>query len=413
MQTPSYQRYSRQQVLDGLADTRVVFIAGARQVGKTTLAESIASREHPMRQVSLDDAGLLEAARSDPAGFIAASPTPVLIDEIQRAPELLLAIKMVVDHDRSPGQFLLTGSANIRTLTTVKDALTGRIDTVTLWPLAQSEIRESSNNVVDSLLSATPPWIEEAPIGRDAFADIATTGGYPEALERSEGRRRRWFKNYVESTLERDLRELSDAMRLEQIPHLLRLLANQSANLVSYNAIGARLDMHHATVKSYVGLLEQIYIVKRLPGWKAGLGAREAATPKAYITDSGLLSSLLGADGKRIRSDDQVTGKVFETFAIMEILKQLEWSDHDARPYHFQDSSGDIDLILEATDGSLAAVEIKTSATVSNRDTHRMRKLRDKVGDKFIAGFVLCTRAETAPMGDRIWALPISALWAQ
>ena len=365
-----------------------------------------------MRQISLDDAGLLEAARADPDGFLAASPTPVLIDEIQRAPELLLAIKRVVDHDRSPGQFLLTGSANIRTLTTVKDALTGRIDTVTLWPLAQSEIHGTSKNIVDSLFGASPPWIDGAPVGRDAFADAAAAGGFPEALGRSEARRSRWFKNYVESTLERDLRELSDAMRLEQMPHLLRLLANQSANLLSYSAIGARLKMHHATVKSYVGLLEQIYIVKRLPGWRAGLGAREAATAKAYITDSGLLANLLGANANRIRADDQVTGKVFETFAVTEIIKHLEWTDYDARAYHFQDSSGDIDLILESSDGRIAAVEMKAAATVSSRDTHRMRKLRDKLGERFAAGFLLCTRADTAPMSDRIWAVPVRALWA-
>lgn len=407
-----YQRFSRSLVLDGMNDTRVVFIAGARQVGKTTLAKDIAERDHPMHSISLDDEGSLAAARSDPVGFIAGAPTPVLIDEIQRAPKLLLAIKSVVDRDDTPGQFLLTGSANIRTLKSVRDALTGRIDTVPLWPLSQAEIHGVKANIVDSLISASPPWVENAPIGREAFADIAAAGGFPEALRRDGARRRRWFKNYVETTLDSDLRELSDAIKLDAIPGLLRLLASQSANLLSYTAAGADIGLHHATVKAYTGLLEQIYIVRRLPGWRPGLGAREASTPKLYLTDSGLLASQLGADADRIRSDDQVTGKVLETFVVTETLKHLEWSQHDVRAYHLQDNSGDIDLLLEAADGSVAALEVKAAATVSNRDTHRMRKLRDSLGDRFRAGYVICTRAETAPMGDRLWAVPVSGLWS-
>ena len=324
---------------------------------------------------------------------------------------MLLAIKQTVDHDPTPGQFLLTGSANIRTLRTVRDALTGRLDTVTLWPLSQSEIRGTSANIVDALFAASPPWIAGAAVGRDAFADAAAAGGYPEAFAREGARRGRWFKNYVETTLDRDLRELSDALKLDEIPHLLRLLATQSANLLSYTAIGSRLNLHHATVKAYTSLLEQIYIVKRLPGWRPGLGAREATTPKVYLTDAGLLTHQLGADATRIREDDQVTGKVLETFAVTEVLKQLEWSSKDARAYHYQDDSGDIDVVLEATDGSLATIEIKATASVSERDTRRMRRMRDRVGERFKAGFVLCTRAETVPMGDRIWTVPISGLW--
>ena len=295
-----------------LLDTRVVFVMGARQVGKSTLVSGVAAKGYSARLLTLDDQVTRNAALTDPAGFVAGLDRPVVLDEVQRAPDLLLAINETVDGDTRPGQFLLTGSANVLSNRKVKDALTGRMEIITLWPLAQSEIRGSRSNLIDALLAGYPPRIDDAPVGRSAFVDVVASGGYPEARNRSGRRRDRWFRDYVDTTLDRDLRDISDAYKLNEMPRLLRLLATQAAGLLNYKTVADRLQLHPDTVKSYVQLLETVFLVYRLQAWRPGLGAREVHAPKVNIVDSGLLAHLLGADADRIRTDDQVTGKVLE-----------------------------------------------------------------------------------------------------
>jgi predicted AAA+ superfamily ATPase len=407
-----YPRHLRPALLEALADTRVVFVAGARQVGKTTLTREIASGEHPMTALNLDEAATRDAASRDPAGFLAALSAPVLIDEIQHVPELLLEIKNAVDKDTTPGRFLLTGSANILTSKRVKDALTGRIETLNLWPLSQSEIRGGRINLVDACFAATPPQLTGCTVGRDAFVPIVAAGGYPEALVRSGARRARWFESYIDSTLDLDLRDISDAIKTEEMPRLLRLLAAQAANLLSYRNAATRLGLSPETVKAYVGLLEQLFLVRRLSAWRPGLGAREASTPKIYLADSGLLAALLGADVARIARDDQLTGKILENFVAMEIVKHLGWSTNRARLYHYQRDREDVDLVLERADGQMVAIEVKSRATISSQDYKWLVKLREHRDSSFAAGIVIHPREQTIPLGDRLWALPIAALWA-
>lgn len=407
-----HPRYLRPSLLEALADTRVVFLAGARQVGKTTLTREIAAGEHPMTVLSLDEAATRDAASRDPGGFLAALPGPVLIDEIQHVPELLLEIKGAVDRDPTPGRFLLTGSANILTSKKVKDALTGRIETLNLWPLAQSELQGGQLNFVDGLFDGAPPQLGGCLVGRDAFTSIVDAGGYPQALLRHGARRERWFESYVDSTLDSDLRDISDAIKVEEMPRLLRLIAAQSANLLSYRNAAARLNISHDTVKVYVGLLEQLFLVRRLRAWRPGLGAREVSTPKVYLVDSGLLAHLLGADRKRIAIDDQVTGKILENFVAMEVVKHLGWSKNRVRIYHYQRDREDVDLILERADGQIAAIEVKARATIGSQDYRWLVKLREHRGSQFVAGVVIHPREQTIPLGDRLWALPIASLWA-
>jgi uncharacterized protein len=407
-----FPRSARALILEALADTRVVFVGGARQVGKSTLARQIAADEHPAKVFSLDVQATREAALADPEGFIAGLDGPALIDEVQRAPDLLLAIKDAVDRDPTPGRFLLTGSANIVTSRRVKDALTGRLETIRLWPLAQSEIRSASDNFVDAVFAAAPPRISGAMVGRDAFVAIAAAGGYPEARARSGRRRERWFASYLETTLDRDLRDLSDARRLAEVPRLLRLLAAQAANLLSYRALATRTGLNHETVKEYVALLEGVFLVRALPAWRPGIAAREVRAPKAYLVDSGLLTHLLGADENRIATDDQVTGKVLENFVVIEVLKHAEWAAVATTAYHYRQRDEEIDLILENRAGEIAAVEVKAAATVNRRDLKPIERLRDARGERFKAGLVLCTTGQTTPLGDRLWAVPLSGLWA-
>jgi len=405
-------RYAQPLVLDALADTRVVFIAGARQAGKSTLARQIAGGEgRQITELSLDRRQTREAALADPEGFIAGLRGPAFIDEVQRAPDLLLAIKAAVDSDPTPGRFLLTGSANILTARKVKDALTGRMETIPLWPLSQSEIHGSDANFVDALFASSPPRITGAIAGRDAFVEIVAAGGYPEALQRTGHRRSRWFASYIDTTLDRDLRELSDARKLAEMPRLLRLLASQAANVLSYRSIAAKLDLSHDTVREYVGLLQTIFLIRLLPAWRPGIGAREARAPKAYMVDSGLLAHLLGADERRIARDDQVTGKTLENFVVTEVLKHADWSQIDTTAHHYRQREEEIDLVLESRGGELVAIEVKAAASVARRDIRPMERLRDAIGERFRAGVLICATTQTTPLGDRLWAVPISGLW--
>lgn len=390
-----------------------MFVGGARQVGKTTLVSDIAAHERPMAAFTLDDLATREAALADPTGFVADLPGPSFIDEIHRAPDLLLALKRAVDADTSPGRFVITGSANVLASRRIHDALPGRIDRVDMWSLAQSEIRGGTLNVVDELFAGHAPKVTGAPAGRVAFADIVAEGGYPEARVRPPGRRRnRWFANYVAGTLSRDLAELADVRRIDDAERLLGLLAAQSANLLSYRKVGVRLDMHHDTVKAYVALLEQMFLVKRLPAWRPGIGAREAATPKLYVCDSGLLAHLLGADPQRIAEDDQVTGKLCETFVVGELLRHASWSDQQPRLYHYQRDREDVDVVLENNRGDIVGVEIKAAATLRASDWKWLKKLADARGESFKAGIVVYAGEQTIPLGGRLWAVPYSGLWA-
>jgi predicted AAA+ superfamily ATPase len=405
-------RKVRDLIVEALGDTRIVLVTGARQVGKTTLAREISSGPHRLLALTLDDRATRDAAVSDPAGFIAGLAGPVFIDEIQRAPDLLLAIRDDVDRDTSPGRYLLTGSTNLLASKRINDALTGRIEAVRLWPLAQTEIRGGTANFIDALRRAAPPIVTDAPVGRAALRGFLAAGGYPEARLREGRRRDRWFESLLATALDRDLRDISDAIKTEAMPGLLRLLASQAAKLVSYRAIGTRLDLHHATVKSYVGLLEQMFLVRRLPAWRPGLGAREVRAPKIYLVDTGLMAHLMGASDERIAADDQVTGKIVENFAAMELTKHAEWAAETVRLHHYQREREDVDLVAEWNDGSIAAIEVKSRATVRAGDWKWVARLRDQRKHRFVAGVVLYTGAQTIPLGDRLWAVPLSALWA-
>jgi uncharacterized protein len=409
-----FPRASRSLVAEALADTRVVLLMGARQVGKSTLAEEIVRTDHPATMINLDEQPQREAALADPEGFIAGLERPALIDEVQRGgPDLFLAIKSVVDADRSPGQFLLTGSANVLRTRKVWEALTGRIELVNLGPLTQAEMEGSSLNFVDAVFAGEPPQVEGAPKGRDALLGRLVAGGYPEARLRSPKRRARWFDSYLKTTLERDLKDISQARKLDETPRLLRLIASQAANLFSANKLSRRLSIHNQTVDSHVSLLEAIFLVQRLPAWTPGIGNREIHHPKLYVSDTGLLLHLLGANEKRLREDDQITGKALENFVAMELVRHADSSEESPKAYHYRRERDEIDVVLENRAGDICAIEVKASATIRDKDWGALARLRDARSKTFRCGVLFYTGAQTVPLGDRLYAVPLSGLWAR
>jgi len=408
----AFERHMLPLVQEALGYARVVLLLGPRQAGKSTLVEELHARGTVGRALTLDDHVTRETALKDPTGFAAGLERPVAIDEVQRAPDLLLAIKRIVDRDTSPGQFLLTGSANVLTAPRILDALTGRTDLVVLWPLAQSELEGSTDNLVDRLFTGLPPMIDGAPVGLSGWVQRALLGGFPEVRTRPPGRlRSRWFEAYLASLVQRDLRELSDAQKLGEMPRLIRVLASQASGLFVADRLAQRVGLSARTIQSYVRLLETVFVVKSIPAWRPGISTRERLAPKLMLGDTGVLAHLLGVRDERAAGDPQVVGRLYENFAAMEVVKQLSWAEHQADLYHYRRDRREVDLVLEGPDGAIVAIEAKAGASVGSGDRRALIHLRDALGAKFRAGVILHTGAETIPLGERLWALPISALW--
>ncbi|HEY8808823.1 MAG TPA: ATP-binding protein [Solirubrobacterales bacterium] len=404
-------RRARPLVVEALGHSRVVFVQGARQVGKSTLAKQVVTSDHPAAAITLDDQTARDAAAADPHGFIAGLPGPALIDEVQLVPDLLPAIKQAVDDDPTPGRFLLTGSANVLTAPKISESLAGRVRRIELWPLAQSELCGGVDNFVDRLFAGDPPQVSDAPVGREAFTELVMQGGYPAVHRLAERQRRAWYRDYVQSIVERDLRDIASAQKLAEMPRLLRLLASSSAKILDFRKLAGDLQISDKTVGAYVELLRTVFLVHVVPAWRPGLRSRELHAPKLYLTDTGLLTQQLGVDGKRLAADDQVTGYALETFCGTEILKHQSWAREDSTLRHYRARDEEIDIVLETQSGDLAAVEVKARASIRERDWRVMRTMRDNREDRFKAGVVLYTGRQTIPLGDRIWAVPISGLW--
>ena len=420
-------RHATLALLDGLRDTPVVYLQGARQTGKSTLARAIAERRHPARYVTLDTAAVLAAATSDPEGFVAGLERPVVIDEVQRAPALALAIKAAVDADRRAGQFLLTGSAGVLALPRLSESLAGRMELHTLWPFSQGELRGVRETFVDRMFAArlaahgtgaaatgATPDTEAAPETQADLIERICRGGYPEAQAReSRTRRRAWFDAYVDAILQRDVRELANIERLSEIPRLLALLASRISQPLSFADLARTLAIPQTTLKRYMALMETTFLVRLLPAWSSNLGKRLAKAPKLMLADTGLLAHMLGVDAGRLRRDRTLLGHVLENFVAMELTKQLGWSETPCRLFHFRTPAGaEVDLVLEDRAGRLVGIEVKAAAAVQRRDFRGLETLAALVGERFIRGVLLFTGTTAVPFGPKLLALPVSQVWA-
>ena len=404
-----FKRFVERRADEALSDTPVVLIVGPRRAGKTTLVKSMG--EAGRTYITLDDQTVLEAARSDPAGFIRGLDRAI-IDEIQRAPDLLLAVKKTVDEDYRPGRFLLTGSANVLTLPRTADSLAGRMETLQILPLARAEVERRTPSFLERLFEGKLQNQRNAVVGDDLVQTVLL-GGFPEAIARkSERRRRDWARSYLTSILTRDLRNIAEIDKLTELPKFVRLLAEHSGQLVNYSQFGASINVSHKTGQRYVGLLEQVFLIATLQPWFTNALKRIVKTPKLHFLDSGLLASARSLTFDRVKANRGTFGALLESFVFSEVLKLMTSSDLRLTPHHFRDRDmREVDIVLERDDGMIAGIEVKASATVKSGDFAGLRALAEPCGDRFAFGAVLYDNTDVVPFGDRLVAAPLSCLW--
>lgn len=404
-------RQAEALVAEAMEDTRVILINGARQSGKSTLTRLIAGRVPDAVTRLLDDPAVLRAARDDPTGFVEHDGLMV-IDEIQLAPELLRPIKLVVDLDPAPGRFILTGSSRVLALRELPDALPGRMEIVELWAFSQGEIEGEPDRLVDALFKHGARINHRSTLRKRDYLERAVVGGFPEAVRRSARRRSAFFDSYLSTLIERDVLELASIERHGELLKLLALLASRAGGLLVPASLAGPSGIPRTTLVRYLELLASVFLIKTIPAWFSGQTQRAVGTPKLAFVDTGVLCHLLGQDVNRLGEPDGAAGPVLENFVVMELARQLTWSEQRGRLFHYRTKDGvEVDAVIETPDGRIIAFEVKAGATVRTEDLAGLRNLATQLGDRFVAGCVLYTGQQTLPFGDKLRAVPMDALW--
>lgn len=403
-----YPRLLEARVRVALADTPVVLVNGARQTGKSTLAQRLIGEGGCY--LTLDNLSALAAARDDPHGFVGDATGLTVIDEVQKAPDLFAAIKHAVDARRQAGRFLLTGSADVFMLPDAAESLAGRMEVLTLHPLAQAEMTGVAPDFLEALFANRVPAVPES---AGAPGQRVVAGGFPEALaRRGADRRRAWFDAYVTTITQRDIRDLSEIEGLTALPRLLSLMAARSGGLLNAAELSRAAGIAQATLRRYLALLEATFLFTPLPAWHANLGKRLIKTPKAYLIDSGLACALGGLDADTL-SEAPHYGGLLETFVLGELRRLLAASPSPPRLYHYRSAGGvEVDFVLEDAQGRIAGIEVKSARTVTAKHFSGLRDLSDHCGRRFVAGVVLYGGAQTLPFGPKLHAWPLASLWS-
>lgn len=408
-----YHRYLGDRIRVALNDTPVVMLNGARQTGKSTLCQQlITSGTFTGELLTLDDPTTLEAAQLNALAFLQGYGKALIIDEIQRAPELLLSMKKLVDSDRQGRRFILTGSADVMMLPKVADSLAGRMEIMHLWPLSQSEILNRRPHFVDHLV-AEGAGFGSASVSWEELIQAFLTGGYPESLVRNQAARRtKWLESYLASLLQKDIRDLSNIEGLSQIPNILQLVAARIGSTINFSDISRLSGVKNTTLQRYIALLEHIFLLVKIPAWTPNAEGKFVKSPKVYLNDTGLLCHLRGEDHHSLQAGRTAAGKVFENFVVLEILKQLSWSDRSLVPFHFSiHKSHEVDLVLVSRKSQFYGIEIKDASSLNTSDFNGLRRLEELTKSKFKKGIVLYTGDKMVPFGKNMFAVPVSGIW--
>lgn len=412
MAEEEFRRSALDTALAALADTPVVAINGARQVGKSTLARQLWQRAGG-QVITLDDETQRDAALADPRGFVdRVIDGPLIIDEVQRVPELFRAVKAAVDRDRRPGRFILTGSTRLLSEPGFADALVGRVEVVELWPLSQGELHDRTDrfvaDVFNSRLSSSPT----ISLTRADLLGSVLAGGFPEALLRTPARRSAWFDAYLATLTQSVIRDLTGIERLAEMPRIIRLCAARAGTELNVTNLAAELTLPPRTLDGYLATLVQLFVIQLIPAWSTNISKKVIRRPKMVMVDSGLAARLVGMTAESAAQPTAPLGPLLESFVAMELRKQLSWSQDGTTLWHYRDRDGvEVDFILERPDGTIVGIEVKAASSVSSRDTKGLRFLADRLGDRFVAGVVLSFMPEATPLGERLTALPLNALW--
>lgn len=406
-----FPRFSARLVREALADTPVVFVMGARQVGKTTLVKDLI--DGSWEYITFDDGAQAEVARADPVGFIRnLPPKRIALDEVQRVPETLLAIKQSVDEDRRPGRFLLTGSANALLRPRVSDALVGRMEAVRLASLSECELAGREPRFLDALLRGEAPVAREVRV-RDSLVRRIVAGCFPEPLLRAgERRRSAWYRQYVNSLIQRDLTDLPGIGHVESMTRLLRLTAVLSGQLVNLTDLGGRLGLNRLTAGKYLALLEQLFLVGRVPAWHAADVTRLVKTPKLHAVDTGMMCALRGINRRKLLGNPADLGSLLESFVYNELRKQAFWLDEPLAFHHFRDKDKvEVDIVMESASGECYGIEVRAAASLRARDFMGLKRFRRVAGKRFRMGVLLYDGDHTTAFGEGLFAVPVGALW--
>lgn len=391
-------------------------ITGTRTAGRSTLARGL-TELHGGSFVDLDDPAVRALARNDPGSFVRDRPEPVVIDEFQRVPDLLAAIKSELNRDRRPGRFVLAGSARHEAVPELADFLTGRVELIRLWPFAVAELQPGTASIVDRLFDGADPVRPTGRVGRAELVEMVLRGGYPIAVGLPVDARDRWFANLANLVVERITDDVATVRDIEQLRRFLRLTAAATAQTRNAAEIGRDLDVGRNQAGTYLRLLGLVYLTVELPAWSSNFGSRVTKRPKLHLADSGLAAHLQGLSAERLSPTDPAGasrfGALLETFVVTEVVKQLGWSTVAARPHHFRTADGvEVDMVLEAADGRVAAIEVKAAPGLPAGSTRGLAYLRDRLGDRFVAGLVLNTGDDAQRIGDRLQVAPVRSLWS-
>lgn len=410
-------RAAEERIVRSLKSFPVVYIAGPRQSGKTTLVQRIANKSHKAAYLTFDDLQTRSAAQRDPEAFARSLKGPVVLDEIQMVPELFRALKIIVDENRKArnggkGRFLLTGSANVMALPQLSEALVGRMALHELLPFSAQEIQKGrTGNFVDRVFSQS--WSFEK-ISADPLADIFYQASFPELSDLPDSSvRYEWCNGYLNTILQRDIRLLLEIEKIAALPDMLRLMATRTGGLLNEASLAKATELNHITTKKYRTLLQNLFLTISIPAWSLNLGKRLVKSPKIYISDMNLLAYLLNIGFENISAiDHKLFGSLLENFVAIELTKQLTFSETRARLYHFRTASGqEVDFILEGPQNAVAAIEVKSTSRVTANDFRHLEALRNELGKKFKQGLVFYQGKDVVPFGKDMWAIPVAMIW--